>query len=37
MRGYAFFEFENGRVRRVDEMTRLTEGNDQDRDLGSRT
>ena len=37
MRVYAFFEFENGRVRRVDEMTRLTEGNDQDRDLGSRT
>jgi SnoaL-like domain len=35
VRVYAFFEFQNGRVRRVDEMTRLIEGGEEDRDLGS--
>jgi hypothetical protein len=35
-RVYAFFEFENGRVRKVDEATRLIAGGEEDRDLGSR-
>jgi hypothetical protein len=37
VRVYAFFEFADGRVRRVDEVTRLLEGEEDDRDLGSRT